>query len=301
MKDREFDIIADLSLYIPFILVCNNGSFSKTADILGVTQPSVSYSIKKLEDELGVLLFERGSILTMTPEASELLPYIEEAINSIQNGERKISDLVALKSGVISIGIPSHIGVFFLTEMIKKFNLKYPNVCVKTVCKPTNDLVRLLRLNEIDIVIDSSPLPENISDLIIYKIASEKCAFACSSSNLELLKNKLNLEDLSRQKLIVPSSTSSTTKRLKEVFMKNNVKFTPLFEINTSDMISAMVEMNIGIGFLFEKTIDKYSNLRKLEVDCNMPEFEIFLIYKPRILSQCTQKFIDMIVKNKNI
>ena len=52
----------DLALYKLFYLVCQNGSFSKTAEVLGITQPSVSYNIKKLEDDLGVKLFERGNI-----------------------------------------------------------------------------------------------------------------------------------------------------------------------------------------------------------------------------------------------
>lgn len=74
LEENEF--LVDLSLYKLFYLVCKNGSFSKTAKELGLTQPSVSYNIKKLEDELGVTLFERGNSLIMTPEAEELLPYI---------------------------------------------------------------------------------------------------------------------------------------------------------------------------------------------------------------------------------
>ena len=71
MNNNEY--LVDLSLYKLFYLVCQNGSFSKTAEVLGLTQPSVSYNIKKLEDELGVSLFERGSSLTMTPEAEKLM------------------------------------------------------------------------------------------------------------------------------------------------------------------------------------------------------------------------------------
>ena len=106
------DDLVDLSLYKLFYLVCQNGSFSKTAKALNLTQPSVSYNIKKLEDELGVILFERGNNLTLTPEAEELLPYVEEALNNLRNGERKINDILKLKKGKITIGIPSHIGVF---------------------------------------------------------------------------------------------------------------------------------------------------------------------------------------------
>ncbi len=50
--------LIDLTLYKLFYLVCQNGSFSKIAEIMGLTQPTISYNIKKLEDELGINLFE---------------------------------------------------------------------------------------------------------------------------------------------------------------------------------------------------------------------------------------------------
>ena len=94
---EENENLVNLSLYKLFYLVCQNGSFSKTAKLLNLTQPSVSYNIKKLEDELGVTLFERGNTLIMTPEAEELLPYVEESLNNLKNGERKIRKLIMKK------------------------------------------------------------------------------------------------------------------------------------------------------------------------------------------------------------
>ena len=173
------DNLYDLSLYNIFYLVCKNGSFTKTASVLGITQPGISYSIKKLEEVLNVKLFERGNKPILTPEGEELLPYVEKALNDLKNGERKINDLVNLKKGQVSIGIPSHIGVFLLTDILRKFNVIYPNIKIKVVCASTKELFRIFRMNEIDLVIDSSPLEENISDYIVTKVATEKCAFTC--------------------------------------------------------------------------------------------------------------------------
>ncbi len=290
MKDNE--ILADLSLYKLFYLVCQNGSFSKTASILNLTQPSVSYNIKKLEIELGVTLFERGNTLIMTPEAEQLLPYVEEALNSIKIGEKKLNDLISLRRGQISIGIPSHIGVFLLTDIIKKFNNKYPNIKIKVICKSTKELFRLLNLNEIDIIVDCSPLEETNRELVIKKITKEKCALACNINNKELLNKVINLKDISNYPLIVPLRTSSSTKMLISVFEKEKVLFDPTFEIATSDMIAEMVDQRIGIGFLFEKTIEKYPNLKKINITCDFPEFDIFLLYKNFLMTPAVQEFI---------
>lgn len=297
---EENENLVNLSLYKLFYLVCQNGSFSKTAKLLNLTQPSVSYNIKKLEDELGVTLFERGNNLLMTPAAEELLPYVEEALNSLRNGERKINDLINLKKGQITIGIPSHIGVFLLTNIIKKFSKSYPNIRIEIICKSTKELFRLLNMNELDILIDCSPLEENISEFVVKKIAREKCALACNRKNTQLLNRIVELKEIVNYPLIVPLDTSSSTKSLVKIFKKYNVPFEPSYTVATSDMIAEMVEQEIGIGFLFEKTIEKYPNLYKIDLNCRFPEFDIFLLYKDSLLSTATQEFITFMSK-KNI
>lgn len=293
MEENEY--LVDLSLYKLFYLVCKNGSFTKTAKELDLTQPSVSYNIKKLEDELGVTLFERGNNLIMTPEAEELLPYVEEALNNLKNGERKINDIVQLKKGKLTIGIPSHIGVFLLTGIIRDFSKKFPNIKIEVVCKSTKELFKLLALKDLDILIDCSPLEENTKDYVIKKIATEKCAFACSLLRNELLGKTLEIDDIIKYPLIVPLKTSSSTKSLKKIFEGKKIVFEPSFEIATSDMIAEMTEQNIGIGFLFEKTIEKYPNLAKIQINCELPEFDVFLLHRPTLLSTTTQEFIRFI------
>ena len=295
MIDNE--LLTNISLYKLFYLVCQNGSFSKTANILGLTQPSVSYNIKKLEETLGVSLFERGNNLVLTPEGEELLPYVEQALNSIKKGESKISDLINLKKGQITIGIPSHIGVFMLTNIIKKFNENYPNIKIRVISKSTKELFKLINLNALDLLIDCSPLEENTGDLIIKKITEEKCAFACNYKKEELLNKEVRLEDIIKYPIIVPLRTSSSTKELEKVFQNKNILFDPNFEIATSDMIAEMVHQEIGIGFLFEKTIEKYSTLRKIKLDCKLPEFDVFLLYKDYLLPTAAQEFIKFIQK----
>lgn len=289
--------LVDLSLYKLFYLVCQNGSFSKTAKQLGLTQPSVSYNIKKLEDELGVTLFERGNSLIMTPEAEELLPYVEDALNSLKNGEKKVSDLVNLKKGQITIGIPSHIGVFLLIDIIKKFNKNFPNIKIKVISKPTKELFRLLNANELDILIDCSPLEESTEDYIVKRITKEKSALACNVNNEKLLNRIVDIRKMLDYQMIIPLRTSSSTKILISVFEEHKIPLEPAFEIATSEMIAEMVNQEIGIGFLFEKTIEKYPNLRKVNIGFDFPEFDIFLIYKSKLQSTASLEFMRFMNK----
>lgn len=288
----------DINLFKIFYLVCQYGNFSKAAENIGVTQPSISYSIKTLEEQLNIKLFNRlGYSLALTPEAEILLSYVSQALNSIKVGISNINDLINLNKGQISIGVPSHIGVFLLTDIIKKFNKIYPNVKIRVICKPTKELFKLLNDNELELLIDSSPLEDNIFNFELYKITHEKCAFACSK-NSDLKNKVVSLKEIATYPLIVPSRTSSSTKRLIDIFDKKRVKFDPMFEISTSDMIAEMVEKDLGVGYLFEKTIGSYNNIFKVNLDTSLSDFDIFLIHKKEIVSVTAQEFINFI-KNK--
>lgn len=290
----------DINLFKIFYYVCQYGTFSKTAEALGVTQPSVSYSIKALETKLGIKLFERSSYsLTLTSEGEMLLPYVEQSLNSLKTGIININDLVNLNSGQISIGVPSHIGVFLLTDIIKRFTDEYPNIKIKVISKPTKELFRLLNNNELEVLIDSSPLDTSFSDVEIYKIATENCILACNRKMIELLDKKTSLKKVLNYPLIVPLRTSSSTKELMRIFEKNKTPFNPSYEISTSDMIAEMIEKNLGVGYLFEKTISLYDNICKIDLNISLPTFDIYIIYKDKTPSVAAKKFISF-VKNKH-
>jgi len=289
----------DLNLFKIFYAVYQCGSFSKAAENIGVTQPNISYSIKKLEDNLGIKLFERsGYSALLTSEAEVLIPYVEQSLKNIKNGINSVNDFIDLNKGQISVGVPSHIGVFLLAEIIKKFNMIFPNIRIKVISKSTKELFRLLNNNDLEVVIDSSPLEENIYKFNIQKISTERCAFACNKKLNSLLNHTVQLSEIMNYSLIVPSKTSSSTKALMKTFEKYNFKFEPHFEITTSDMIAQMLEENIGIGYLFEKTINAYPNLQKINLDIQLPVFDIYIISKEKNVSIPAQEFISFI-KNK--
>lgn len=96
----------DMDLYRIIYVVKKNGSFSKAAKELNTTQPAVSYKVKKLEDILGVKIFIRDTRpLQLTPEAKIIMPYIENALNGIEMGIRRLEEFNKIEIGEIIIGV----------------------------------------------------------------------------------------------------------------------------------------------------------------------------------------------------
>ena len=86
-----------------------------------ISQPAVSRSIKKLEEDLNVELFYRTiNGMVLTEKGKELLSYVEDACNSLKIGERSMMESSSLIKGKLSIGIPSHIISFYIFDYIKE-------------------------------------------------------------------------------------------------------------------------------------------------------------------------------------
>lgn len=98
------------------------------------------------------------------------MPYIENALNGIEMGIRRLEEFNKIEICEIIIGVPSHISIFLLTDKIKVFNKKFSKIRIKLVSKPTRELFEMLKNNELDLIIDSSPF-DNIKNFKIKKIS----------------------------------------------------------------------------------------------------------------------------------
>lgn len=109
---------------------------------------------------------------------------------------------------------------------------------------------------------------------------------------------KVSLEDLLKYKLIVPSKNTNATTELGKLFEDNNLILEPNYEIDTSEMIVEMIQKNIGIGYLYEKMIDRKDDIRKIDISEKLPTSDIFIIYKKKMLAMSTKKIIEYINDN---
>lgn len=290
----------DLDLYRIVYLVKKNGSFSKTSEELNTTQPAISYKVNKLEQLLGFKIFDRESRpLQLTPEGKILMPFIENSLLDIKRGLKNVDEFKKLEVGELIIGVPSHISIFLLTDKIKEFNKLHPKIKIKLVSKHTRELFKLLGNNELDLIIDSAPF-DNYEMFNVKKISTEKCLFSYNLLNTKIEENReYSLKEMNELNIpiIVPSFSTSSTKELRKKYKELNVDFTPLYEASTSEMIIEMVRQNIGIGFLFEKMIFRYPELKILNCKDELPTFDIYVIAKENCSSLLCQDFLNLLFK----
>ena len=290
----------NLNLYKTFYDVSKYGSFSKTAEFTYTTQSAISKSIKKLEEELETKLFYRNNHgIELTPSGKELLFYIEKAYGNLITAERVVKEANNLERGKLTIGLPSYISSFFFLDKIKDFNNKYPNIEITLMNGSREYLLNLLDKHQIDFIIYSSPIVDNIKnkDLEVAKLYSVKYSFFCRKDSYEKYKNIKTIKDLENVPLVLPVPGTNHRKYLDEVFVKNNVKISKAINIHTSEGILTGVKKNLGIGYLISDIVKTDKDLKCIDIDTKLHEEDIVMVYNKKILSTAPIKFIEDYIK----
>lgn len=288
----------NLNLYKTFYSVAKYGSISKAAQYTFTSQPAISRSIKKLENELGVQLFYRTlSGVELTDMGKELLEFVEKSYNNLILAERKMMERENLERGKLSIGMPSNIGSFFLFDKIIDFHKQYPNIEITIITGSTSKLISLLNSRNVDFVIDTSPIDAKLDEnFIVSKLDEVKYCFAVkSNSNSDYSSiNKLSL--LANKPLILPIPGTANRSDLDKLLLKNNISINNIINIHTSEMIISAIKKDLGIGYIIYNLVEddvKNGEIKVLDIRERLPTVDINIIYDKSFLTTAPLKFIE--------
>ena len=284
-------------LYKTFYTVAKCSSFSKAAEKLYITQPSISYAIKQLETNLETKLFYRiPSGVKLTLEGKELLDYVERSYNLLISGERNLRESQNFTHGRVSIGVQSHIGKFFLFPLVEKFHKEYPNIEINIISRNTEQMIEALENNNIDFVLDTSPIESIYNNLEIHPLLDlENCFISKNKTSKEM-----SLKDLNDYKLILPVKRSTPRKQLDYICKKVGVELMPFMTIETTEMLIDSIKKDMGIGYVLRQAVNKelrQNELFEIKLKEKLPTLTLNILYVSEYLTNIPQTFI---VKIKN-
>ena len=284
----------NLNLYKTFYEVAKYNSISAAAKEMYMSQPAVSRSLKNLENLLGVKLFNRnlnGCVLTL--KGRELYEGVEEAFKILRLAEKRIEENKNKIIGTISIGVRSHIATFYLMDKVLNFKKKYKNVDIAIISRPSKELLRLFKNNEIDFIIDSFSERDNLDGLDVKYIDSFNYMFV-AHKDYDCSKIK-SLKDLSKEYVILPVKSSVHRKNLDVIAKENNVKFKDYLNIETSELLLDLVRKNVGIGYLINVMVSKDIEkglLKEIKIKEKLPSIDLKIVYDKNTLLEIPGLFI---------
>lgn len=275
----------DWNLYKVFYIVAKYKSMTKASEILFVSQPAISKSIKTLEEQIGVSLFNRSSRgLNLTEEGNVLYNRISPAFLSIQNAEDELSNFNELNVGEIKIGISTVLTKCLLLDTIYKFKTQYPNVKIKIINGLTNELVDKLTKGELDFIIysESDIEEKGIESKLLLEL--NYCFFY---NPIFYSIDVKNVDDLTKYPLILQSKNSNTRKFLDYCTKE---KLEADVEVISQELICNLVNTGVGIGFAYEKIVDINNlNAEKIFLD-NIPATKVYFAKNKSTKLSCASK-----------
>ncbi|QQZ09737.1 cidABC operon transcriptional activator CidR [Heyndrickxia vini] len=285
-----------------FVAVAKEGNFTKAAQKLYVSQPTISKMVKSIEEELGVVLFDRtGKQAKLTDAGEVILVQAQNIIRSFENLSSELDDLMQLKKGNIHIGLPPMVGSRFFPKVIQEFHKKYPHITVQLVEDGAKRVERDVGNGTLDLGVVVLPVSEEIFH-----------TFSFVNENLMLLthpdhplsKNKsVSLSELEHESFILFEKDFALHDRIIRECVRSGFQPNIIYESSQWDFISEMVIANLGVALLPE-TICRQINQKQVSIiPLTNPAIpwnlgiiwrkDRYLSFAAREWIRCTQMFME--------
>ena len=269
----------NLSQYKIFYEVATAGNISKAAKELYISQPAISKSIQKLEENLGCKLFSRSSRgVVLTDEGQLLYGHVKEAFETLTLGEDKLKRSIDLGVGHLQIGVSSTLCKFVLLPYLKEFIRQNPHISISINCQSTNETLDLLDENKIDIVED---------------------IFVANPDYLSNLKKRGITRDsiLGNSTLMLLDKHNMTRQYIDDYLQDNHISVAESIDISNMDLLIDFAKIGVGVACVIKSFVTKELQEGSLvEIPLGIPihKREIGFAYKENLKpSKSLQTFID--------
>ncbi len=263
-----------------FIEVSRLKSFSKAAEHLYVTQPTISKMIRNLENELGVSLFARTSKRVELTDAGEVIFEQAKVIDkAFKDLEFQLENLTDLKKGNIHIGLPPMIGSLYFPDIIGGFHDEYPDISIQLFEYGAKRIEEEISKGDLDTGVVVLPVNEKIFDYFSFE--KEEIKLVVSSSHRLSGQKEVKLEDLRDENFILFNEDFALHSRIISSCASAGFHPTIISESSQWDFIGKMAASKLGIALMPESICkDLNNNVSVLTVTDPPIHWELAVIWR---------------------
>jgi DNA-binding transcriptional LysR family regulator len=236
----------DLRQLEMFRSVAEQGTFTRAAARLHVSQSAVSRQVKLLEEELGQVLLHRGAHAVALTEAGELLLKTANRVQrELQDAAWQLAERQRLGGGSLHLGGGMTVCMYVLPRLLKKFRSLYRGVDLQVTSGTSEAILRLIRQHEVDLGLLTLPIVA--SDLVVVPVLKEEMVVVTARRHPLARRAAVEAASLGRFPLILYESGSNTRKVLDRFFQEEGVPARVAMETENVEIIKAMVASGLGI------------------------------------------------------
>jgi DNA-binding transcriptional LysR family regulator len=280
-------------------------SFSKAAETLYLTQPTVSSHIKNLETDLGVRLLDRlGKRVVLTEEGEVLYRYGQKLLALRDHARQEIEGIAGKVSGLLKIGGSTIPGAYVLPVVIGAFKKKYPSASIQLVIDDTAKVAEAVVNGDLHIGVVGARVSD--SRLEAHPFLKDELVIAVPAGHRWARKKAVTVEELAGEPFIMRESGSGTRRIMEERIEKAGMSLADLDTVavvGSSDAVRQAVKAGLGISILSIRALrDDIEAGRlfaaRLKGGKIERSFSIILL-KGKSRSPLCQAFLDVLLKEK--
>lgn len=277
----------NLSSYRIFYTVANTGNISKAAKELYISQPAISKSIQKLEEGVGCKLFSRSSRgVVLTDEGKLLYDHVRTAFETLNIGEEKLRRSIELGVGHLKIGVSSTLCKYMLLPYLKEFIKQNPHISISITCQSTNDTLKLLEDNKIDIGLIGRP--DSLKNIQFDFLEEIEDIFVATRDYLHNLKARgvRKNQILQSSTLMLLDKNNMTRQYIDDYLQENQIKIQDSIDISNMDLLIDFARISVGVACVIKNFVkDDLENGTLVEIPLGIPihKREVGFAYKTNI------------------
>ena len=231
-----------------FRAVAEEGSFTRAAERLHVSQSAVSRQVQLLEDELGGRLLHRGKRARPTPPGELLLRLAQRVQRDMQDVVGQISDTQELKRGTLTLAGGMTVCMHILPPLLKKYRRQFPGIELRVVSVASETTLKLLRAHEVDLALLTLPVAG--PDLEVVPVLKEEMVAVMAPGHPLARQRTVEPATLARLPLILYERGSNSRRLQDAVFAELGGSLKVAMETENVEIIKSMVAAGLGVTLI---------------------------------------------------
>ena len=273
--------------------IADTGNFSRAAERCKIAQPSLSQQVQKLEDDLGVKLFDRlGRSIRLTEAGRAFIPRARAILEQMDAARTSAADKNADLRGSVTVGVIPTVAPYRMPGYAASFTKKFPDAKLRIIEDTTSVLVQGLRDLSIDVAILALPLRHK--DLELFPIRTEPLFAVLRKNHPRARAKSLALKDLRGESFVMLRDGHCFRDLSLDTCTRARVTPNIAFESGQFSSLLGMVATGIGVSLIPEMAIDRNVNCRYVRLsDAQATRTIVAAVVRGRSFNRVQQAFLS--------
>lgn len=278
-----------------FLGVAACESFTRAAEQLHIAQPALSIAIKKLEEELDVLLFNRRDRkISLTAEGEALLLHAQGILQGVSNAKQEIADLRGLLKGEVRVGLTPMLSSFFFPRIIASFKQRHPGLRISISGDSAWSIQRKIESGELDIGVIAGDVPKGLDS---HHLLREEIVACVYPSHPFAGRKKVALRELLGEPLLNYQEGYHLRELIDMLCAREGITPAVVAESNLFSLIRSLVKEKLGLAFFLKMVVARDAEVAAISSD--PPLFmDLYIAWKKNsYLSRANRAFVDFLIQ----